>query len=775
MEALLSFVPEASMWQRQVLCEPDLNVICATEEQVHEWIATDMAEARVLSQMTVNGESWALVMTSWSEPMWLPETSLERTESADLVVVIEATECFGNRAVVEWVQVEPDGDADWLQVEAAAEYVLVRRWDEAMQRARGPVMRASAFDVIRRAPLERPARPAQDRAAGLETPTTRPSISSVPVALPDEAAAPGVLGRFLKSAISSDVSAPAARMIPDKLAAMSVALPTTLPAMSTVSDMLSDVGIDRSAAGMVAAAPSEPSVRSAASGARDPEQAILVSRQVSEALAGPDVRPPTHVEPRAAPGQDAAGTRAQEASRVDIASDPTGNAPEPDLVARRPATMVAPSARPVTIREPSSGSEPGSADVSDSVSGQWAQRTQPAQSTPNAAVPRVSARASTGEAPAASTEPDPERPAGTPRAPGQIGGVTGASRDTPAPSAVAETPVTTVHSSSRSRVSGELTPGVHHESEIPSSSPAGSRASGTARPPAASTAMTADRASHRGARPTDDARPAHPRSSPDLGHEPAAVDMSAIDVSAGPVSEPSRTQVPSPTELTRSDYAPPSSSFERGRVDRGHGAQDSHGLAQEPVASRVAKAPLPSSLAADEIVIRHAASQSSRHQPAPEQKPAAPATPQQVTAVPPRPGAGEDRTLPAPRAVPAQRPAAGVSPEAFAATQPRRPADGRPVGAQPLTREATATEPLVRVRATATAAPVIHIAPAAERRERGRDALMSPTLRVIRNLSLGPVVVEVGEPETSSRESPRKAEPGSLLASIPSPMLRGFS
>jgi hypothetical protein len=92
-----------------------------------------------------------------------------------------------------------------------------------------------------------------------------------------------------------------------------------------------------------------------------------------------------------------------------------------------------------------------------------------------------------------------------------------------------------------------------------------------------------------------------------------------------------------------------------------------------------------------------------------------------------------------------------------------------------LSREATATEPLVSVRATATAPPVIHIAPAAERRERERDALVPATIRVTRNISLGQVVVEVGEPERSSRQSPRKVEPGSLLALIPPPTLRGFS
>jgi hypothetical protein len=740
MEALLSFVPEAPMWQRQVGCEPDLNVICATEEQVYEWIATDTAEAHVLSQMMVEGEAWALVMTSSSEPMWLPESSLERTESSGLAIVIAATEGFGNRAVVEWVPVAPDLEAEWLQVEVAADYVLFRRWDDAVQRTYGPVMRASAFDVIRRAPLERPVRSAQDRSAGHESPSTRPSTRTVTVALPDNEAAPGLLERFLKSAISSGASAPAARLVSDKLAAMSVELPATLPALPVVSDP----SFDQSTTQMVAAAPPEAANPWDAPAPSDVEQAIGTPRPANQPSTEAGVRPSPQLEPTTAPGQAAAGTRVHEAFGVDIESDLAGEALAPGIVARKAAAMVSPSPRPVPIRDAMSETERGAEDWLDSVSRKAPQQTRPTAPASDAALPPVPAGARAREALGASVKSDPARLAVPSPVPGHAGAITSASRNT-------AKPATIVQSLSRSSAFGEPRPNADPRSGLPASASAGASAPGTqlARPPVlgptvAASALFADE--HAG-RVSADAAAGFP-----VGRAAPGVPSS---------EQPARGPVP-----------------EEPQAYPGLGAQGVQGLAQEPAASRVSNVRLPSSPEVGATVTRPAASPSWRQQPTPELEPPAPATPRQRIAMPSRPG--EDLTLPASRDVSVQRLPARVPAATLASTRARGAADDRQTAHPPFVagltaRKAEATEPLVSVRVTATVAPVIHIAPAAERREHGRDALMAPKMRVIRNVSIGRVVVEVGEPENASRQSSRKVEPGSLLASIPPPALRGFS
>jgi hypothetical protein len=784
MEALLSFVPEAPMWQRQVACEPDLNVICATEEKVSDWIATDMAEARVLSQMMVEGEAWALVMTSWSEPMWLPESSLELTESAGLAIVVAATEGFGNRAVVEWVPVPRDFDAEWLQVDVASEYVLFRRWNDTMQRAHGPVMRASAFDVIRRAPLERSVRPAQDRSAGHESPTTGPSKRALLVELPDKEAAPALLERFLKSAISAGGGAPAARLIPDKLAAMSVELPATLPTMPMVSGVSSDLGSDHPTTWMVAAVSPEAVNLSDAPAPSALESTIGTSRQANEAWAESGIRSSPQVEPTTVPGQTVA------AFPGNIESDLAGDALEPGIVGRKPASMVSLSSQPASIRESISVAGQAAEDRIDSASRETPQRTRPARPAPDAALPRVSAGASAVDAPGSSVESDLGRPAVTSPVPGHAG----ASRDT-------AKPATIVQSSARSGVFGEPRPSAGHQSGLPAGSPAGSSEPGTqpARPPVssttgaafmpvadehgaspasapplraspaaspspmrASTSTSAASVSHRETHGADDTRRGHSRAGLDFGPDMFAGRVSAVGVSAGDAAG---------FPVGRTAPGTPRGPVSEPQAHRDHGAQETNGLPGEPAASRVSKVPFPSSLEANEPVARRAASHSSRQQPAPEPKPPTRATPA---------GPSEDLTLPASLDVPVQRLAAGVQNTAPALAQARRPADNRhtdhrPVVAQPASKDAAATEPLVRVRATAIAPPVIHIAPAAERRDHGRDALMPAKMRVIRNISVGRVVVEVGEPESSSRESSRKAKPGSLLALIPPSALRGFS
>lgn len=825
MEALLSFVPEAAMWQRQVLCEPDLNVVCATEEQVYDWIATDSAEARVLSRSVVDGEAWALVVTSWSEPMWMPEARLEQTELPELAIVSEATACFGSRALVEWVPVEPDLDAEWLQVDAGDEYVLFRRWDEGTQRASGPVMRASAFDVIRREPLTRPVRPVQDHSDEGKSLGTLPPIHAVPLEIPDAEAAPRLLGLFLKSAISSDGSAPVARIIPDKLAAMSVDLPTALPAMEMIPDQLLDFDLAQPTTRLATAVAPEVTNRSDASATiawKHVSVARETPREANEPTAGSELKPSPRVESTAAARPAApVDLRARETSPHGIEFARAGDEPEADRLSRKPVAMARPDLPPAAIGEPVSGAEQQAEDRLGSAPGEQAPWVLAAPSASDAVLPGVS-DASARAVPTAGMESDPARPTAMPPA------ARGTSPDMPVPAAAATNPATFVEPSTRSVALGEPGASAHHAPGMTASALAGASVSGAqpARPPApdatiatvtpvaevhgaspasgsvlqarpvaapfdaqASPAIRVDSAPGRETRRADDAGRAHSRSEVDLGRDTFESEVAATDVrassrqhsseqqAAAPVSRESQARVPSPMEPPRWGDVLPSVSVARDEVGRPRHVQHSPVLPPEPAVARASNAPLPSPSAADEITAS-AASQSSRRQPATETMPAVPATPRQLGAPPP--GPGDDRTSPAAlRQVPVPRPAVSLPPRPLAPAQPRpgddRHAGDQPVAAQPMPRNAAARKPLASVRAAAAAPPVIHIPPAVGRRENGRDVLGPSTMPVIRNVSLGPVVVEVGEPEQSAREHPRKIEPGSLLASIPPPSLRGFS
>ncbi|MCG8420098.1 MAG: hypothetical protein MJE77_19385 [Proteobacteria bacterium] len=865
MEALLSFVPDTPMWQRQVVCAPDLNVICATEQQVDEWIAADTAEVRVLSQAVVDGNAWALIMTSVSEPMWLPEHCLEWTESAELAVVIEATEGVGNRALVEWILVKPDSEADWLQVDATAEYVLFRRWNGELERVSGPVMRASAFDVLRREPVERRAPPAEDRSRsqqtpGADTPEARtanigPVQHAAVVELPDEESAPQLLGRFLKSEPSPHSSVPAAPMVPDRLAAMPVTLSTTpmFPDLLAAQDSEQLEQLDRPTTSATQTMPepldsldidrSEPSI--------DHRQ------QTGAALAGPDVSSP-QLEPiseqEAASAAITADTRARDVPRADTASDTTTSvdvaaepaiskdrpglsaliderpgddhpgvtstrqhafegASGPDSAPATPAATIRPSAPPgsESSARPESRIEASVPDRSIDKANRDESSQRPSQrladrlieeSTEDFAIKDPMDRVSTrpmdhriepaGEpkqarppvAPAASApghdiHGDSPASVSLPEATPVLSGPQRADTQHSAPIAEVFTPRRPMQRVDDARHTDSQSQPKREQDRFTADGSPVDDAGGRALQPALHGRVVAKKSD---SDDTDggDVQVQTPRR-PDPSPERAIAQVALPVPSSEQPSEP-RSDRPRPLPLAHSDREP---------AKRAGTARDVTVRPRQSAVSRAATPLVPSPAEADLPVARRVVSPTPGQQPAPQRKPSAPPTPQTFASSPSDPA----RPLAAPRAdsIQASVPAESSTRQSTTAAQPPRRAGDRPAIVRPMSPEpaapeataqnkATAAQPaaqkpaksLARVRAVATEPPVIHIAPPVQQQHGQGQGFAASGLRVIRNVSVGPVLVELGEPDQPAAQSRRDLEPGALLAQIPRPFVREF-
>ncbi|WP_044986144.1 hypothetical protein [Sorangium cellulosum] len=218
--------PGAEVRRRVARCAPDPAVLAASASQVRGWLAEGALPTRVLLEAAVDGAPFALVAAPSGEPAWVPAAALAPAGGGAEVLLAAAVDAFGSRAQLGWDAWAPPEDAAWVEIGSDGEEVLFRRWDPIAGAPSGPLLRASALDVVGKEEAPRaagapagsesdaPAGSESDAAAGPEADAPAgeaaaagPEIEARPIraAGSDAPSSAWLLARFLRRESDADV------------------------------------------------------------------------------------------------------------------------------------------------------------------------------------------------------------------------------------------------------------------------------------------------------------------------------------------------------------------------------------------------------------------------------------------------------------------------------------------------------------------------------------------------------------------------------------------